>query len=243
MRLQQQIRKADDGRQHVVEVVRDAARQIADGFHLLGLRNPVLELLLLGRIDDVERRRGTTRHGGKRRHEHPTGELLLIARRDLDRLHVSAPGEHFGEAFLDARALASVACTAQRFASQNVLRRSSVEHEAHEGSVAACDPAFAVDRRDAERRRLEELRSANVLRRAISETGRQTVDGGDRETFIGMTARRFDEKRQRHHAAVLPRQVEIDDALIGFRYPGHVLEEARAVAARKFGEAKMMRPE
>ena len=44
--LEQIAIAADDGQQ-IIEVVRDAARQPAHGFHLVGLPQPFLELLLL----------------------------------------------------------------------------------------------------------------------------------------------------------------------------------------------------
>ena len=48
VRLQKKIGEADDRRQHVVEVVRDAAGEVADRLHLLSLRDAALEHLLLG---------------------------------------------------------------------------------------------------------------------------------------------------------------------------------------------------
>ena len=54
VRLQQQVGEADDGGQHVVEVVRDAAGELADRLHLLALREFQLQRLLLGGVDDIE---------------------------------------------------------------------------------------------------------------------------------------------------------------------------------------------
>ena len=45
--VQAQLRIADDGREDVVEIVRDAAREGADGLHLLRLAQLPLELALL----------------------------------------------------------------------------------------------------------------------------------------------------------------------------------------------------
>ena len=61
MRLQQQIGEADDRRQHVVEIVRDAAGELTDRFHFLSLGEAVFERLLLGHIDDIQRRRFAAR--------------------------------------------------------------------------------------------------------------------------------------------------------------------------------------
>ena len=50
---QQQIGKSDHRRQQVVEIVRDAAGQLADRLHLLRLDELQLEALLLGGVDEV----------------------------------------------------------------------------------------------------------------------------------------------------------------------------------------------
>ncbi len=57
MHGEQHVGEAEDGGQHVVEVVRDAARELADDLHLLALRELRFERLLLGGVDDVEDRR------------------------------------------------------------------------------------------------------------------------------------------------------------------------------------------
>ena len=54
MALQQQVAVANDRSQKVVEVVRDAAGQLTDGLHLLGLRELRFEVLLLRRVHDVD---------------------------------------------------------------------------------------------------------------------------------------------------------------------------------------------
>ena len=53
---QQQIAIADDRLEQIVEVVRDAARELADRLHLLRLRELGLERLLLGGVDEIEDR-------------------------------------------------------------------------------------------------------------------------------------------------------------------------------------------
>ena len=55
--VEQQVGRHDDGGQHVVEVVRDAAGKLADRLHLLALRHLALERLLLGRLDGIDDRR------------------------------------------------------------------------------------------------------------------------------------------------------------------------------------------
>ena len=48
---EQQIGEADDGGQHIVEVMRDAAGQLADRLHLLALRQLHFERLVLGLVE------------------------------------------------------------------------------------------------------------------------------------------------------------------------------------------------
>ena len=54
MAHQKQIAIADDGLQQIVEIMRDAARQLADRLHLLRLRELGFQRLLLGGVDQVE---------------------------------------------------------------------------------------------------------------------------------------------------------------------------------------------
>src|SRR5579872_586194 len=55
---EQKVRIADDGGQHIVEVMGDAAGQLTDGLHFLALRKIFLKRALLGRIKRKKRRRG-----------------------------------------------------------------------------------------------------------------------------------------------------------------------------------------
>ena len=52
---EQQVGIADDGGQHVVEIVGDAAGELADRLHLLRLGEILLQRLLLGRVERVDR--------------------------------------------------------------------------------------------------------------------------------------------------------------------------------------------
>ena len=56
---QQQVAEADHRRQQVVEVVGDAAGELADRLHLLRLRELGLQALLLGHVDEVQDHCGT----------------------------------------------------------------------------------------------------------------------------------------------------------------------------------------
>ena len=56
MAHQQEFAIADDDGEQIVEVVRHAARQLADRLHLLRLREFGLQRLLLGDVDQIEHR-------------------------------------------------------------------------------------------------------------------------------------------------------------------------------------------
>ena len=92
-RPQQQLRVSDDGRQEVVEVVGDAAGELADGLHLLGLAELLLEDLLLADVSHVDeeveraarrvlhhRRVGVDPHGLAVAAEQPLHQIVRFAR-------------------------------------------------------------------------------------------------------------------------------------------------------------------
>ena len=57
VRVEQEVGRHHDGGEHVVEVVRDAAGELADGLHLLHLRDLLLQLAHFGGLDRVDDRR------------------------------------------------------------------------------------------------------------------------------------------------------------------------------------------
>ena len=81
MRLKK-VGEADDGGEDVIEVVGNAARELADGFHLGALRVLEFERLLLGRIDHVDDRcrLAVARDWVE---EQATGVGTVLAERDL----------------------------------------------------------------------------------------------------------------------------------------------------------------
>ena len=86
VRLQQQIGEADDGGQHVVEIVRDAAGELAHRLHLVALRELELQRLLLGGIDGIEHGAfARARVRAERADVDAPRQLALGAEADLDR--------------------------------------------------------------------------------------------------------------------------------------------------------------
>ena len=47
----------DDALQHVVEIMRDAASELADGLHLLAMGKAQFQFTLFGNVDDIGDRR------------------------------------------------------------------------------------------------------------------------------------------------------------------------------------------
>src|SRR2546426_1016071 len=72
--VQQQLRRAQDGGEQVVEVVGDAARQLPHGFHLLRLAQLLLELALRAHITG----------------EHESGAAAGELERPGDEIHVES---------------------------------------------------------------------------------------------------------------------------------------------------------
>jgi hypothetical protein len=155
---EQQVRVADDGLEDVVEVVRDAAGELADRLHLLRLDELLLEEPLLGRVERVEDRplaqgRVAVRHGAD---PEPGRTPALPRQRDVERA-----------------ALARCRGGERRFEPRPVGRGDEVERggaaaaragarrrraSGRTGSIPGC--GIRVERRDGERRGIEEARES-----------------------------------------------------------------------------------
>ena len=204
MHGQQHVGEAEDGRQHVVEVVRDAARQLADDFHLLALREARFERLLLGRVDDVEDRRLARAAGRERAHVDARDVIALGAGGDLDRHVVHAPGDDLLQALVDGSARCRIGGAAQRIGGRHAGAGGAVEHHAAEGGVGADDAAVRAEHGDAERRRLEEAREAGAGFIALELGGAFAgeIDDGERQA---LAARHGARQQARRHARGRPR--------------------------------------
>ena len=91
---QEEIGEADDRRQHIVEVVGDAAGELADRLHLLPLRDLPLERALRGRVDGVgDGRLAVALVLLDRAQIDPAGALLGAGKGDVDGLDQALPGQ------------------------------------------------------------------------------------------------------------------------------------------------------
>ena len=212
MGLQQQVRETDDGRQDVVEVVRHAARKLANCFHLLALGELHLQCLQLGGVDDVEHSRLVRRPAAQGAEEDAARELPRPADCDLKRLDIGFPGQRIVQSgfHLCPPVGLDVAC-------QNVERavstsRLTIHHQPRESRVGADDPTVCADRGDAERRRLEEAGKPHISRAAaLTRVGfGNALEHGSDET--GLAGTLHNEQRRRPYHAVLAHQIQIDPA-------------------------------
>ena len=166
---EQQIRVADDRLQDVVEVVRDAARELADGVHLLGLGDLLLQLTLGRGVEGVQ--------------DHPLGLVGLLSRiaavgraepdprraapgpvqLDLDRLRIGETARRAGEPRLQpgpvGHRIGDVGLDPGDALPVDRPVLGLPRHRAEqpgEGGVGPGDPPAPVERRDGDRRVVEE---------------------------------------------------------------------------------------
>ena len=208
--VQQQIGIADDRSEHIVEVMRHAAGQLADRLHLLRLREILLQRALLGRVERVEhhaarfarvlgRREEQARRGPAFDADVERRGIRLPRERRLDRA-THGGGVPIGQAREDgARA---------------VRRLQRRRHELGESRVGALDLPLRVEHGDSHRRRVEEAREtrfggADILGRVLA--GR-TIEH-ERPRLAGLAVPRkgdaMDEP-DRQPLAAAPLEVDVD---------------------------------
>ena len=160
VRVQQEVVRHHDGRQHVVEVVRDAAGELADHVHLLRLVDLVLQRAPLGGLEHVDDRGlGLALVLLHRRDEELAPALPCAFQHHLDRRDVALP---FG-GLVDRRdqkfAVARIDGAEDRFGAGAVadqpLRQLGVAR------IGADHAAAAIDGRDRHRRVIEEAHEAH----------------------------------------------------------------------------------
>ena len=222
--VKQQVRRHDDGGEHVVEVVRDAAGELADRLHLLALRHLAFERLLLGRLDGVDDRRllGALAAGavGHRVDVEADVALLVAGQHRVDRRDVglALPGllERRGEG-------GTVALVDHRVEPHAAVDRVAVDdrgEQRQERRVGAHDAALLVDAGNRHRRRVEEAREADLggaqIGGGILALGAVEHDGAGRPA--GSPSRLADTRCMKRTGSTSPvdrRQVEVDDGVAG----------------------------
>ena len=217
--VKQQVGEADDGGQHVVEIVRDAAGELADRLHLLALRELRLERALLGRLQRVD----------------DGGVLALIALQDGAHEEAHAARRRVGEGGVDG---GNVALARDRRVDRRRHRRAvgflhqlaepppapvdrpDLAEEHDEAGVGERDAALPVDRGDRHRRVVEEAGEAHLgdaaRLRLVAEPhvederarGADRAVGGDRHAV---------QEARRQARAVGAHEVEIERLGLGAR--------------------------
>ena len=163
---EQQVRVADDGLEHVVEVVRDAACELADGLHLLGLGELLLQLALLGGVQRVED--GALALGFPLAHRadpDPRRAPALARERKVDRRQLAPSLRGALQGRLERAAVAFLD-TVDDGAALAVAAAWQGGEEPGKGGVGAEHAPGPVDDRDGDRRVVEESCEAD-LRRAL----------------------------------------------------------------------------
>ena len=139
---EQQVGVADDRLQHVVEVVRDAAGELADRVHLLRLGELLLDLAQLGGVEGVEDRRLALGLGlalVHRGHPDPHGAARLAGERQFERRDVAPALGRRRRARPDALAVAlATASTIERPSPFSPVRGSVPNSRANGRSPARC---------------------------------------------------------------------------------------------------------
>ncbi len=159
---EQKLGIADDRGQHIVEVMGDAARELADGLHLLGLVELLLAVALLGGVEGEDQRPALVvlLAGGdeqprrtRRAFQRGVDRLVGLGARGHRRRHRRAQGlaMRLGDAIDD-----------QPLSGGGILQGAG--HQPGEGGVGAQDHAVAVDAGDRHRGGVEETRETHFRR-------------------------------------------------------------------------------
>ena len=160
---EKQIGETDDRRQHIVEVVCDAAGELADRVHLLALRELLLEGALFGRLERIDDDRFLVPGAVLDGIEVEAGAAVLVAGK---RSHRSAGSCRHRRP--PAASAASIGGPDRRRARPDSARcrpaaRPDVRTEhLDEGDVGPADPAVPIDGGDGDRGIVEEARKADL---------------------------------------------------------------------------------
>ncbi len=240
---QQEVRRHDDGGEHVVEIMRDAAGELADRLHLLPLRHLRLERLLLGGVDGVDDRRllGALAFVGVGDRAHVEADVaLLVGGQDgVDRRDVGLVLLGLVERGRKARPVALVDDRVEAGAAVHRVAVDDAGKQRQERGVGAQDAAGSVDSGDRHRRGVEEAREAD-FRRAQIGGGILALrpvqhDGARRPRRAVPAGGRAVHEAHRKRLARHRRQVEIDDGVadrprVGLDRP----DQCHAVARHDF---------
>ncbi len=157
---QQEVGEADDRRQHIVEVMRDAAGELADGLHLLPLRDLHLERALLGGVDRVGDGRFVVAAGLLDMAEINLAAALAVAGKgDVDRLDQALMAERRVDCAPERRMAFRLD---QAFQTDLAAFVGGLAEQPHEGGIGRGDEALIVDRGDGDGGGMEQARKSKL---------------------------------------------------------------------------------
>ena len=160
VRVEQKIGRQQDQIEHVVEVVRHAAGELADRVHLLLLDEPALEFALLGRLQRIDDGRFLVAFLLADRGDVEARESLALAgQRGVDRRDVPPALRRLDDRRFERRPVALGDDGADR-AAAGVAADHALEQPGKQ-RIGAHDAAVAVDRGDRHRRVMEESHEAD----------------------------------------------------------------------------------
>ena len=143
--------------------MRDAAGELADGVHLLRLRELLLELALLGGVERVEERALAVAVGVADRAQPDAHRATAFPdEAEIDRRDVAAPVRSRGDGTGEVGAVALGDELRHRAALRAGAAARQDAEQAHERGVVAHDVAGAADGGDGDRRVVEEAREPDL---------------------------------------------------------------------------------
>ncbi|MCY1489888.1 hypothetical protein D9M68_236280 [compost metagenome] len=239
------VGRQQDRRQHVVEVVRDAAGERAHSVHLLGLRHLVLERLLLGdfkRMDDCRflwRLIALVDHGVDIEAE---VALAILRVQRIDRRDVTLPVLGCRQRLVQTALFGFVHHGFDQRSALDVVLRDEAGEELQERRVGAQNPAFAIDGGDRHRRVVEEAREPHCrARRRLLVVLAAFARHDDGAAFAGCSVtRRGDAVDHAHRQALAVQlaQIEVEHlGLLQARLRLHGLDERQPLAGHQVADA------
>ncbi len=160
VRVEQEIGRHHDGGQHVVEVVGDAAGELADQLHLLLLRDLGLELALRRGLERIDDGRFLVALGLLDRGDIEAAEALARpGQHRIDRRDVGLAGRRGADGGFERRPVALGDDGADR--AVLALAAARAVEQPREQRIGADDAALLVDGRDRHRRVVEKPHEAD----------------------------------------------------------------------------------
>ena len=239
VRVQQEVVRHHDGGEHVVEVVRDAAGELADHVHLLRLVDLVLQRAPLGGLQHVDDGGfGLALVGLDRGDEELPPALLAAVEHRLDRRDIALAFRGLVDRRDQRTAVARVDGSEDRIAGGGL--KAEALRQFREAGIGAHHRAGAVHGRDRHRGVVEETHEADFG--GALRIGTLVAGAADHQRARGAghavgAERQLVIEPHRHGLAAAHPQVDVEH--LGFDFAGHRHDrgqQRRAVAGHDVGQ-------